>query len=218
MVANPHLALWRASHHASSEGPVPHPGPLASGGSSRFDYRKKCCRSTAYAASSRPLGKGRRASVVWGPLLATLGVVEGGAERGICTALPSVNWWPSPLRSDYIFEGLPAMSICAQALAQGYLRAEPKWDDGHGYAGAVAEAKRRGYTPAHCAAVVNRNPLPLLGPALTGSAPNAAPVANVPVPTPDPLIVSVQTLLGVLGYGTRYESDGAPALLAQDFA
>jgi hypothetical protein len=25
-VANPHLGLWRLSHYASSEGPVPHPG------------------------------------------------------------------------------------------------------------------------------------------------------------------------------------------------
>ena len=92
------------------------------------------------------------------------------------------------------------MSICGQALAQGYIRVEPKWDDGPEYASAVAEAKRRHYTPAYCAAVVNQEPLPPLSTAIAGSASSAARPASAPVPAPDPLVVSVQTLLGVLGY------------------
>src|SRR5687767_12974596 len=57
-VATPHRGLWRLPTTPLQKPEFPTRAFLALGGILRLDYRKKCCRSTAYAASFRPLGKG----------------------------------------------------------------------------------------------------------------------------------------------------------------
>ena len=80
----------------------------------------------------------------------------------------------------------PGGEVCLPALASGWLTGnEPQWERTVGYQGIVAEAMRRGYTPAYCAALLRgQRPSP--------STP--APSENAATPTPDPLVVSVQTL------------------------
>ncbi len=107
----------------------------------------------------------------------------------------SANAQTRSWRDGYSFEAQPATSICNAALAPGHSwDSSPSWDERRGFIDDVAEAKRRGYTPQYCAAVLAKKPLPPLAVA-TPEVP-AAPVIR----TPDPLIVSIQTLLGVLGY------------------
>ena len=87
--------------------------------------------------------------------------------------------------------------VCRATLASGWERStQPQWDFSPQYAGWISEVSRRGYTPAFCVALLTGRPLPSAG----VSAPPAATTAPVPPPSPNPVVVSVQTLLAVLGY------------------
>jgi len=82
--------------------------------------------------------------------------------------------------------------ICQSAIARD--RSPPRWDDQPTYADSVKEAQRRGYTAAFCADMVDQRAA-AHAPAPTPPAPAVA----TPPPS-DPLVVSIQALLGALGY------------------
>ncbi|MBS0219964.1 MAG: trypsin-like peptidase domain-containing protein [Proteobacteria bacterium] len=89
---------------------------------------------------------------------------------------------------------VPARSICRAAISGA--RNPAIWEQNKAYVDWVVEAQRRGYTPAFCAAVMDG--------VVASPPPPAAATAPAPAvaaaPQPDPLVVSIQTLLGRLGY------------------
>jgi hypothetical protein len=84
-VANPHIGLWRLSHYAASQARYHTRPSLRLVVACGLTIARSVADPPCMRHRSARLGRGRRASVVWGPLLATL-VGVGGAELGICTA------------------------------------------------------------------------------------------------------------------------------------
>lgn len=86
--------------------------------------------------------------------------------------------------------------VCQAAITGS--RSPPKWDEQPTYADVVQEAQRRGYTPAFCAHIVDSRAAASAPRAPTPVAQTAPAVATTP--QSDPLVASIQALLGALGY------------------
>lgn len=118
-------------------------------------------------------------------VIAVLGAVETTS-----VGAQSRTW-----RDGYDIQVQPEVTICTLAITPNYLRGEARWEERAAFAAGVAEAKRRGLSPAYCVALLRGDPLPSSG----APSPSVAAVAPS-VPVADPLVVAIQTLLGVLGY------------------
>lgn len=88
--------------------------------------------------------------------------------------------------------------VCQAAITGS--RSPPRWDEQPTYADVVKEAQRRGYTAAFCANIVDSRAAASAPPprAPTPAAQTAPAVATAP--QSDPLVASIQALLGALGY------------------
>src|SRR6185312_16116853 len=84
--------------------------------------------------------------------------------------------------------------VCQAAITGS--RSPPRWDEQPTYADVVKEAQRRGYTAAFCADIVDSRA------AASAPPPPAAQTAPAVATAPqsDPLVASIQALLGALGY------------------
>jgi S1-C subfamily serine protease len=84
-------------------------------------------------------------------------------------------------------------ALCFSALeTQSNSSQPPRWHTVYPQSQYADEARRRGYSPEYCTIVMGGEVLPQ---------PPNKPAATAQTPaTPDPLIVSIQTLLGALGY------------------
>ena len=83
------------------------------------------------------------------------------------------------------------ITVCFQALLpppEASFRRLPQWDERSTYASWAKEAKRRGYTPEYCLAVI------------AGASASPPPPSPIALPAPDALVASIQTLLEALGY------------------
>jgi S1-C subfamily serine protease len=120
-------------------------------------------------------------------------------------AIAAVTFWlsvaiallgaPAPADAQ---ENWPPRMVCSEALEPRNQpgQVEPKWDRRPGYSVYLGEALRRGYTPDYCASVVRGGSE--APPTTQDAPPQSSQIAPVPR-APDPLVVSIQTLLGAIG-------------------